>query len=182
MVGGTGSLTLPGKLYATPLDDRQWWLAFRRIVANSASATALMVNRCGGNGPLAELVQKYRDARLALKDGRPKDEDCNFIQSIEDAITKGPDPFPDLPKAARAALLMFKGNTSFKWSFLSPPGGFRPGKKTGTYEIRDSVLPVRTDFLHLTRVATVSEMEAAVLGISICDLATAIVDEVENQL
>ena len=69
--------------------------------------------------------------------------------------------------AAREALNQLKGETSLDWVFLSPPIGLAPGARTGQYRLGlDDLLP------------GVGEAPA---GISVADLAVAIVDEIETR-
>ena len=79
-------------------------------------------------------------------------------------------PFPAEYKqgalAAREALNRLKLETSLDWTFLSPPIGLAPGVHTGQYRSGlDDLLP------------GVGEVPA---GISVADLAVAIVDEIET--
>jgi hypothetical protein len=79
-------------------------------------------------------------------------------------------PFPAEYKqgalAAREALNQLKLETSLDWSFVSPPIALAPGARTGQYRSGlDDLLP------------GVGETPA---GISVADLAVAIVDEIEN--
>ena len=79
-------------------------------------------------------------------------------------------PFPAEYKqgalAAREALNQLKQETSLDWSFVSPPIALAPGVRTGQYRTGlDDLLP------------GVGEAPA---GISVADLAVAIVDEIEH--
>jgi uncharacterized protein len=68
--------------------------------------------------------------------------------------------------AAREALNQLKLETSLDWSFVSPPIGLAPGERTGKYRLGgDDLLPGQGD---------------TPAGISVADLAVAIVDEIEN--
>ncbi|WP_431099465.1 NAD(P)-dependent oxidoreductase [Polaromonas aquatica] len=68
--------------------------------------------------------------------------------------------------AAREALNQLKLETSLDWSFVSPPIGLAPGERTGKYRLgADDLLPGQGD---------------TPAGISVADLAVAIVDEIEN--
>ena len=68
--------------------------------------------------------------------------------------------------AAREALNQLKLETSLDWSFVSPPIGLAPGERTGKYRLGgDDLLPGEGD---------------QPAGISVPDLAVAIVDEIEN--
>lgn len=68
-------------------------------------------------------------------------------------------------KAARDALTAMRGNTALDWTFVSPPAMLAPGERTGTYRVGGEDLLMAG---------------AAPAGISVADLAVAIVDEVET--
>lgn len=72
-----------------------------------------------------------------------------------------------LLEGCRLALELFTDRTDFKWSFLSPPWMYRPGKGTGKYELG-------IDFMIFH--------QSIPSGIDLPDLALAVADEVENQL
>ncbi|MDO9258787.1 MAG: NAD(P)-dependent oxidoreductase [Polaromonas sp.] len=68
--------------------------------------------------------------------------------------------------AAREALNELKKETTLDWSFVSPPIGLAPGERTGKYRVgADDLLPGQGD---------------QPAGISVADLAVAIVDEIET--
>ena len=68
--------------------------------------------------------------------------------------------------AAREALNRLKTETALDWSFVSPPIGLAPGSRTGKYRLgADDLLPGQGD---------------KPAGISVADLAVAIVDEIEK--
>jgi len=68
-------------------------------------------------------------------------------------------------KAARDALTALRANTALEWTFLSPPALLAPGERTGTYRVGGEALLMAGD---------------APAGISVADLAVAIVDEIET--
>ena len=68
-------------------------------------------------------------------------------------------------KAARDALTALRGNTALEWTFLSPPALLAPGERTGHYRVGGEQLLMAG---------------AAPAGISVADLAVAIVDEIET--
>ena len=79
-------------------------------------------------------------------------------------------PFPAEYKqgalAARELLNRIKLENTLEWSFLSPPIGLAPGERTGQYRVgADDLLPGQGD---------------QPAGISVADLAVAIVDEMEK--
>jgi len=68
-------------------------------------------------------------------------------------------------KAARDALTALRGNTTLDWTFLSPPALLAPGERTGRYRVGGEQLLMAGE---------------APAGISVADLAVAIVDEIET--
>jgi len=68
-------------------------------------------------------------------------------------------------KAARDALAALRGNTALDWTFLSPPALLAPGERTGRYRVGGEEL---------------LRAGPAPAGISVADLAVAIVDEIET--
>ena len=68
-------------------------------------------------------------------------------------------------KAARDALTALRGNTALDWTFLSPPALLAPGERSGTYRVGGEQLLMAGE---------------APAGISVADLAVAIVDEIET--
>ncbi len=68
--------------------------------------------------------------------------------------------------AARDLLTRLRGETALDWTFVSPPIALAPGERTGRYRVGgDQLLPGAGE---------------APAGISVADLAVAIVDEVEK--
>ena len=68
-------------------------------------------------------------------------------------------------KAARDALTALRGNAVLDWTFLSPPAMLAPGERTGRYRVGGEDLLMAG---------------AAPAGISVADLAVALVDELET--
>ena len=68
-------------------------------------------------------------------------------------------------KAARDALTALRGNRALDWTFLSPPALLAPGERTGKYRVGGEELLMAGP---------------APAGISVADLAVAIVDEIEK--
>ncbi|GAB1738607.1 hypothetical protein NU219Hw_g3408t1 [Hortaea werneckii] len=190
MIGGTGSLYLgeKGDPHATCADSREFWLAYRRAVADSEAATYHMEERLGFDSPMAKGMRAYRQARLAQSAGKANETELQTIKEVEDPIAYGLNPVPDLPLAARASFQMFDGNPSFRWSFVSPPGMYRPGPRTGKYEVHRDIAPL-IDGLPNTSGKTSSDLSASdgnryegrLGGITAADLGVAIADEVEKQ-
>ena len=68
-------------------------------------------------------------------------------------------------QAARDALTALRGNTTLDWTFLSPPAALAPGPRSGKYRVGGEQLLMAG---------------AVPAGISVADLALAIVDEIEQ--
>lgn len=68
-------------------------------------------------------------------------------------------------KAARDALTSMRGNTALDWTFVSPPAFLEEGERTGAYRLGKDDLLMDGD---------------KPAGISVADLAVAIVDELET--
>jgi putative NADH-flavin reductase len=169
-VGGAGSLHIPG----TPeccVDHADFFMAYRRAIATSEAHIAYMEERLGIMGT---ALREYRKARLAEAQGRGTPESEKTIADYEDSI-RTKDRATDFIKAGRTAYMFFDGNTSFRWSFVSPSALYRPGKRTGKYEISvdEMVLVGEPNGDNI--------FEGRLTGISVADMAIAIADEVESQ-
>jgi uncharacterized protein len=68
-------------------------------------------------------------------------------------------------QAARDALTALRGNATLDWTFLSPPALLAPGERSGRYRVGGEQLLMAGE---------------APAGISVADLAVAIVDEIET--
>jgi putative NADH-flavin reductase len=178
MIGGTGSLELPGHKFKTVADSREAWLAYRRGVADSEAATKHMEDRIGP-GPMSDAMRAYRSARVAMKAGKAGDQEKKTIKEIEDVVKYGENWINELPLAARATFVMFEGNTTFDWTFVSPSGRYRPGPRTGKYEVSIDMLPLAKEANSKSEDG--NEYEGRLLGVSAADLAVAVVDEAEKR-
>ncbi|MDH1262407.1 NAD(P)-dependent oxidoreductase [Pseudomonas sp. GD03944] len=76
-----------------------------------------------------------------------------------------PAEYKDGAEGARQALNLLKTETSLDWSFISPPAHLHPGERSGQFRIGGDELLMKGD-------------EPA--GISVADLAVAIIDELER--
>jgi uncharacterized protein len=81
-----------------------------------------------------------------------------FIAHVPPNITPG-------ARAARDALNTMRSNTTLDWTFVSPPAFLEEGERTGTYRLGDENLLMDGD---------------KPAGISVADLAVAVVDELET--
>lgn len=178
-IGGTGSLSLPPPTHLTAADSRPFWLAYRRSVADSEAATTHMEERIGP-GVMSAGMRAYRNARIALLSGNATPEHHAVIAEAENPIIADPNPVPDLPLAARIAFAMLEPipAVTLRWTFVSPPARFRPGPRTGEYDVWLDEVPLAKEAGH--RSADGNEFEGRLLGVSVADLGVAVADEVEG--
>jgi uncharacterized protein len=92
----------------------------------------------------------------------PDNPEQHLHQFLKENMARG----PDIAQGCRAQFELFQGDTSFRWSFVSPPWFYRPGPRSGRYRTVVGDLPMEGD-----KPATVF----------VPDLALAIADEVERQ-
>jgi putative NADH-flavin reductase len=169
-VGGAGSLHVPG----TPescIDHPDFFMAYRRAIATSEAHIVYMEERMGITGT---ALREYRDARFVEREGRATAEQQVIINKY-DASIDAKDRVTDFIKAGRTAYMFFDGNTSFKWSFVSPSALYRPGVRTGKYEV------CVDDMILVGKEQKENIFEGRLTGISVADMAIAIADEVENE-
>jgi len=171
MVGGTCSLYMPGGGHTSVLESKEWWMAYRRAIADSHAHTSYMEERLG---PMGSALRAYRNARKAEREGKGTPETQKTIQEYEDYVRKN-DKALVFVTACRTCFMFFDGNTSFRWTFVSPSALYRPGKRTGKYETQYDTLPLKGDKNDPTN------LDGRLLGISVADLSIAIVDEAEKQ-
>jgi putative NADH-flavin reductase len=169
-VGGAGSLHVPGTDECC-VDHPDFFMAYRRAIATSEAHIAYMEERLGVMGT---ALRAYRLARIAERENRASEEDLRVIREYEASI-KAKDRATDFIKAGRTAYMFFDGNTSFQWSFVSPSALYRPGKRTGKYEVSVD------DMVLVGEQKGDNVFEGRLTGISVADMAIAIADEVENR-
>ncbi|OAL44020.1 hypothetical protein IQ07DRAFT_550997 [Pyrenochaeta sp. DS3sAY3a] len=170
-VGGAGSLHVPGT-HTPCVDHPDFFLAYRRAISTSLAHIAYMEERLGIMGT---ALRRYRLARIAVAQGSNRAEDDSVIAEYEHGV-KEKDTASDFIKAGRTAFMFFDGNESFKWSFVSPSALYRPGKRTGAYEVS-----VDDMVLEGEQKEGESVFEGRLTGISVADMAIAIADEVEQR-
>ncbi|KAF2199965.1 hypothetical protein GQ43DRAFT_456788 [Delitschia confertaspora ATCC 74209] len=170
-IGGAGSLHIPSTL--TPCSDHPaFYLSYRRAIALSEAHIQYMEDRLGIIG---DSIRTYRNARIAENDGKGTEETVRVISKFEDGV-KRKDKASDFIRAGRTAYTFFDGNTSFQWTFVSPSALYRPGKRTGLYEISiDDMVLVGEEK------EGGSVFEGRLTGISVSDMMIAIADEVEGK-
>ncbi|KAF7553249.1 hypothetical protein G7Z17_g3757 [Cylindrodendrum hubeiense] len=173
MVGGCGSLNMPGNPLQTCSESPDWWLAYRRGIADSHAHVSYMEERLGSMGSSLRL---YRDARAKLREGKADDNALKIIGDYEQAVLKN-DKALTFVTACRTSFMFFNGNTSFPWTFISPPALYRSGKRTGKYETIFDELPLKPP----SGSNDPGNLDGRLHGITAADLAIAIADEVETR-
>ncbi|GAB7342320.1 hypothetical protein MBLNU457_g0548t1 [Dothideomycetes sp. NU457] len=183
-IGGTGSLSLKDAQdpYLTAADSRLFWLAYRRALGDSEAATYHMEERIGFGSPPAQAMRSYREARVALRSGTATEEQQQMLEETEKGILQGPQPSPsDLPIAARAGFMFLDSDTTFPWTFVSPPGRYQPGLRTGKYEVWVDEVPLAPESAERPLEGVESPYEGRLLGITPADLAVSMADEIEER-
>lgn len=171
-IGGTSSLYvphLPGHI--TACDYPEFWRAYRHQIADSEAHTQYMEERLA---PIGNELRKLRNARIRRREGHATEADYTFIAEYEKKVMAA-DESLTFVRAARTTFMFFDGNQSFKWTFASPPPMYRPGKRTGSYNVQEDVLPLDPPG------PDVKDLEGRLLGITVADMAVAVADDAETQ-
>src|SRR5579859_7310267 len=121
-----------------PSDYPEFWRAFSNLMADSQAMLHYIEEALGHMGSELRKLSEYRARRSA---GNATPKDLETISSYEKMTMEG-DEGLSFVRAARASFMFFDGNTSFKWSYASPPPGYRPGRRTGKYEVSEDCLPL----------------------------------------
>jgi len=120
-----------------------------------------------GNDAIVAGVEQSRVKRLLVVGGAGSlfvAPGVQMVDTPEFASHVPPNVIPGA-KAARDALTALRGNTALEWTFLSPPALLAPGERSGHYRVGGELLLMAGE---------------APAGISVADLAVAIVDEIET--
>jgi len=171
MVGGCGSLHMPGNRFQTCCESKDFWLWYRRGIADSHAHVAYMEERLGSMG---SSLRAYRNARQLERAGGADNVSRKIIDDYERAVLER-DNALEFVTAGRTSFMFFDGNASFKWTFVSPPALYRSGKRTGSYATIIDELPVKP-FKE-----NPDNLDGRLHGISAADLAIAISDDAEKQ-
>ncbi|OCL12643.1 NAD(P)-binding protein [Glonium stellatum] len=170
-IGGAGSLHVPGTVQICTVDHPDFFIPYRRAIADSEAHTTYMEERLG---PLGSSLRRFRDARILEREGNATPESKAFIEEYEKAVGLK-DKASDFIQAGRTSYMFFDGNFSFKWTYVSPSPLYRPGKRTGQYQVTIDDVPLQGPQ------TTLNIFEGRLTGITAADLAIAISDEVEQQ-
>ncbi|PYI24929.1 NAD(P)-binding protein [Aspergillus indologenus CBS 114.80] len=181
-MGGAGSLVVPpdscgGESNVALIDHPGFFYAYRRQLVQSEAHVRYMEDRLG---PIGASLRAYRTARLQQEAGETLSAaDRDTLESYEANLRRGNDRAVDFIKAARLTLMFFRGNHSFPWTFVSPSPMYRPGPRSGAYEIGVHELPLTGEPNPTANLVEV--LDDRLTGITATDLADAMADEIENR-
>ncbi|KAF2502667.1 hypothetical protein BU16DRAFT_448877 [Lophium mytilinum] len=172
MIGGCGSLHMPDKPFQSVCETKAFWLAYRRGIADSEAHVSYMEARLGS---LGSSLRDYRNARKLQKEGKATKESRATIAAYEEKAASN-DSALVFVTACRTSFMFFDGNTSFRWTYISPSALYRPGRRSGRYEVILDEIPLKSAVKD-----NASDLEGRLHGITAADLAIAIADEAEEQ-
>lgn len=155
-------------------DISSWSVGAAVFTCRTAVISVYSRTRSERLGPLGSALRDYRNARAAQRLGIQNTASEATIQEYE-RQARSNDKALAFITGCRTSFMFFDGNTSFRWTFVSPSALYRPGKRTGHYEVLYDVLPLKGDQNDSTN------LDDRLHGISAADLAIAIVDEAEQQ-
>ncbi|KAK5054663.1 hypothetical protein LTR84_001555 [Exophiala bonariae] len=172
MIGGCGSLYLPGTNICA-IDSPEFFLAYWRSMADSYAHVTYLEKRFGDGAPRSD-IRAYRSARAAQLEGRDTPE-AEFVRESHERRARENDHARPLITACRTSLMFFEGNTSFDWTFISPPAMYRSGRKMGKYQTTIDYIPLKGEQ------DGPGTLEGRLLGITTFDFAVAVADEAERR-
>ncbi|KAI1871225.1 uncharacterized protein JN550_004670 [Neoarthrinium moseri] len=150
-----------------------FWLNYRRGISDSHAHVCYMEERLGS---LGVDLRHFRNNRISLREGGADEQIKKAIHDYEQSVLRS-DKALEFVTAARTCFMFFDGNTSFRWTFVSPPALYRPGKRTGNYQTILDEIPLKPSNAD----GDVTDLENRLHGITAADLAIAIADEAETQ-
>jgi hypothetical protein len=103
MIGGIGSLSIPGQPFSTTVDSEAFWLAYFEQAADSNAYLSYAVARFP---KFATMLYRYRDIRQQTD---LDDEDQQFLQQMAE-FSKSRTTQSHFIMACRASLQFFEGN------------------------------------------------------------------------
>ncbi|KAF2799637.1 hypothetical protein K505DRAFT_387729 [Melanomma pulvis-pyrius CBS 109.77] len=182
MIGGAGSLELPiVEPHLAAGESGHFWRAFRQAFADSESQVQYMEERLG---PLGTGLRQLRNARQRWFAGTATEEDEIFMREYYETAFKG-DYSQSFVKAARVTWMFFEGNTSWNWSYASPPALYRPCGGGENITIEYNLLPLtdkpRPQYYQGWYKDDPKDIEGQLQGISLLDFSTAVADDAETR-
>lgn len=113
-----------------------------------------------------DLFARMREQRQAILETPGADPCSDWTDPEIEAFIATMAANHDIGAGGRAQLAFFENDSTFDWSFASPPWFLRPGERTGKYRTTIDQLPLDGD---------------KPAGISVSDFAVAVADEAEQQ-
>lgn len=154
---------------------------FRQAFADSESHVQYMEERLG---PLGSDLRKLRTIRQKSMAGTASEEENRFMREYLDNAFKG-DYSQTFVKAGRATYMFFEGNTSWNWSYASPPALYRPCGGGEEYTVSYDNLPLtekpRGEHYQGWWKNDPRDLEGRLEGISLIDFSRALVDNAESK-
>ncbi|KAF6785035.1 nad-dependent epimerase dehydratase [Colletotrichum sojae] len=175
MVGGAGSMLVPDKPFVTAADDPRFFHAY---VRDAIASEAYVDHAQKWAGEDAIHLKKAREALLAEEAGTGTPETRRLLKAVHENMFHMDGQVVDFMTGARATSMFFEGNNSIKWTYMSPPPLYRPGRRTGSYEIAVDVMPLKQAGPHNKGDAI---FDGRLHGITLPGIAIAIADEVETK-
>lgn len=179
MIGGAGVLLMPDKPFVTATDDPRFYDAFIRGQIDSEAYVAHCKEWAGDE---ANMLEEARRAWLLEQSGDGSAQ-TRAVLAAADRIFDMKGPVVSFHTGGRATATFFDGNTSFKWTYMSTPPLYRPGKRTNSYEGSFDVLPLKSSKRTAASPGTddLSIFEGRLHGIALADMALAVAEEAEGQ-
>lgn len=174
MIGGSAIMRVPDRPLLTACDDKRFYYAFIRGILDSEADVKHTQDWAGED---AEKLLVARQAWIAEKEGRGTAEAGKIVEAAHGIFDMN-GPIVEFHRGGRLTAMFFHGNTSFKWTFMSTPALYRPGKCTGSYEVCFDFMPLKPAKGHESGIAL---FDGRMHGVSLSDMALAVAEEVESQ-
>ncbi|VUC30659.1 unnamed protein product [Clonostachys rosea] len=174
MIGGSSIMRIPDRPLVTGCDDERFYYAFMRGILDSEAWVQHALEWAGEDG---DKLVVARQAWIAEKKGRGTPETRKITEEVHKMFDLH-GPVVEFHRGGRLTAMFFHGNTSFNWTFMSTPALYRPGKRTGSYEVGFDFVPLKPAKGHEHGIAL---FDGRMHGISLSDMALAVADEVETQ-
>lgn len=174
MIGGSAIMRVPDRPLVTACDDERFYYAFIRGILDSEAYVKHAQEWAGED---AEKLSVAREAWIAEREGRGTAETRMITEAVHGIFDLN-GPIVEFHRGGRLTAMFFHGNTSFNWTFMSTPALYRPGKRTGSYEVCFDFMPLKPAKGNESGIAL---FDGRMHGISLSDMALAVAEEVESQ-
>ncbi|KAF6817236.1 nad-dependent epimerase dehydratase [Colletotrichum plurivorum] len=175
MAGGAGSMLVRDTPFVTAADDPSFFYAY---VRDATVREAYVDHAQEWAGEDAVHLKKAREALLAEETGKGTPGTRQLLNAVYENMFHMDGHVVDFITGARATFIFFGGNNSLKWTYMSPPPLYRPGRRNGSYEIAVDVMPLKLAGPHNEGDAI---FDGRLHGIALPDIAIAVADEAETK-